>query len=336
MPTYTDPIILETMLVNRDRFFYLVKISNEKYKFCALSLRDLEGNFYNLDRLQFDPSTRLERCWPIAWKKVANADQSILFPQDVMRDEPFTRLEVIRLFAVDPMTQIPETFNVAAREAARKQYAQTIGIVDSNMLDFICTNECINAIQKGIFTLQDLVTMSFVMACCLSKPASIIAINTHLFTTQELISLGYTKADCLTRPSCLRAILDGVYTKEALIAIDSKAHLEWVTGPSCVKLIQRGIFTLQELLNIESYKVACVTKPKITEGILNGVFTKQSVLNMDNDKLNYLSMMDRVDILHTAIRDGHTTLEHIEQMDLDTLKQAISSGHFPAPGMSLN
>ena len=100
MPVYTDPIILEPMEINSQIFFYLIPMQNDKYKFCALSLRDKEGALYNLDQLQFDPTTRIVHCWPIVWDKVVTVEQSTLFPQGAMRYEPFTRAEIIHLFNI--------------------------------------------------------------------------------------------------------------------------------------------------------------------------------------------------------------------------------------------
>ena len=107
-----------------------------------------------------------------------------------------------------------------------------------------------------------------------------------------------------------------------------RQQLLHITKPECILALQEGSLNLQWLAGLTNRQLEFVTSLPCVEAMRghSPIFTMENLSGLDGEKLRYITQPKCT----TAIQEGKTTLDLLNQMNTGELSNAVMSGKYPA------
>ena len=253
MPNFYNFLTMENEDINQAAAFYLVRLDDNRFKFCASPLEP--------GRMPFDPYTRAQEYWIIDRSIIDGAGQEqidLLFPNGEIQNSGFSTAQLHDLLGFTPNERPSNVFGsdlqpnlptgIMFNDWVRRYYQEQEAMAISQIL---AKPGCIQALQDNLWTLQDLSGIDFLKLDYITEPISIQAIRDGIFTLQDLKETNRRVLNLvITFSECIEAIRDHIFTLEDLSTINIR-NLRWILTPSCINAIKDGVTTLDHLSHMD-------------------------------------------------------------------------------------
>ena len=292
MPTFYESVELENVDIHDDRAkFYLVS-SKDRFKLCA--------TIQDMDALKYDPETRATEYWPITREQIKQADQAALFPDDVMRSEPFTLEEFKTIFRFD------ESFNISNMDKIKFHLQGSQNVTQQT--------------EPGPFSRMMTGFARQLRHLISHEPPAPSQRTRQLFDNMAQLQQQATDQN------------DEHNTQ----AESPSLNVEDNTVPVPDDLSQQASRIFNDALEYMAIEEHILNKPTVIEAIRNGIISVQDFKDLDeiqmreigNLALGHQGCID-------AIADGSTTIKQLAELDAEVLKHAVETDNYPQSGMQL-